>query len=46
MAEYLTRSSSGTKASTASMRLVFPAADEDCTTTASGRSSLRLTAAM
>ena len=36
MAEYFTRSSSGTKASTASISELLPAADDDCTTTASG----------
>ena len=45
MAEYLTRSSSGTKARTASMSDDFPAAELDWTMTASGSSSLRETAA-
>ena len=45
MAEYLTFSSAGTKASTASSRADLPAADEDWISTASGLSSLRDTAA-
>ena len=45
MAEYFTLSSSGMKASTASISEVLPAAVEDCTTTPSGASSLREVAA-
>ena len=39
MAAKWSRSSSGTKASTASIRLVFPAAEDDWMMTASGSSS-------
>ena len=45
MALYFTRSSSGTKPSTASISVVLPAALLLWMTTPSGRSSLRLTAA-